>query len=354
MPKRKCRHHGEQCRGHSTLDKVGFHNGAVYWHAPEESSDDEQDAEIDMLDPTPDPWSTWLATGVSEPQALTNQKGLSSGSPDLKGPVKGETFAAMIARERRELEDLIAETARTLKFEEENAKADAAEQHRYEQECEQAEETRLYVAALEASREQRNTPRPERRRPTRWTKEVGQTGLSSGNPSLVHLPYSQVGGSQLDPNTFKGKQNTGRAGLPSGRPATSAKEMQNTGQAGMSSGTPATPEGYPTASPPGLAGNRNQVGLSSGSPNMIADQLYINPKSTHNGLSSGMPPTTHISSISAGTQTETSLPSTARSITWIPVAEEIQPIYDADAGDVIAINHQQDEEQLEKLEDILA
>ena len=184
---------------------------------------------------------------------------------------------------------------------------------------------------------------------------MGQTGLSSGNPSLVHLPYSQVGGSQLDPNTFKGNQNTGRAGLPSGRPATPAKESQNTGQAGMSSGTPATPEGYPTASPPGLAGNRNQVGLSSGSPNMIADQLYINPKSTHNGLSSGLPPpTTHISSISAGTQTETSLPSTARSITWIPVAEEIQPIYDADAGDVIAINHQQDEEQLEKLEDILA
>ena len=76
VPKRKCRHHGEQCRGHSTLDKVGFHNGAVYWHAPDSESDDsEQDAEIDMLDPTPDPWSTWLATGKSEPPGTYRSEG---------------------------------------------------------------------------------------------------------------------------------------------------------------------------------------------------------------------------------------------------------------------------------------
>ena len=295
VTKRKCRHHGEKCRGHDTRNETGFYNGAVYWHAHEESSDEEQDAEIDMLDPTPDPWSTWLATGTSEPQATTNQKGLSSVSPDLKGPAKGETFAAMIARERQELEDLIAKTAKNLKFEEEIAKADAAEQRRYEQECKQAEETRAYAAALEASREKRDTPRPERRRPTRWTKEVGQTGLSSDNPSpfhvgqtglssdkpsLVHSTYKQVGGSQLDPNTFKGNYDSGRAGLSSVRPATPDKDNQIIGQT----------EDYHTASPPGLAGNRNQVGLSSVSPNMIADQLYINPKSTHDGQSSDMPP----------------------------------------------------------------
>ena len=51
------------------------------------------------------------------------------------------------------------------------------------------------------------------------------------------------------------------------------------------------------------------------------------------------------SSINSGTQTDTTLPSTARSITWIPVADEIQPVHDVDMETMLEMANQHNEEQ---------
>ena len=104
--------------------------------------------------------------------------------------------------------------------------------------------------------------------------------------------------------------------------------------------------------PSGIAGvpeqDHNQVDTSTAD-NMLQHNAvqqtinysgYHNSTNDHEAQSSGL-----ASSSNSGTQTDTTLPSTARSITWIPVADEIQPVHDVDMETMLAMTNQHNEEQ---------
>ena len=107
----------------------------------------------------------------------------------------------------------------------------------------------------------------------------------------------------------------------------------------------------PTVISSDIAKSSNKSQASTTSANTTNDAAYGLPSTSAiaiNDAAYGLPST------STSTQTETTLPSTARSITWVPVAEEIQPVHDVDIETMLEIDNQRDQDQLNKLGEILA